>query len=169
MILINLIKKGHHLIKDYLKKSDTILDATLGNGNDTLFIAPYVLKVISFDIQDIAIKRAKEKLKNIKNVKIIKDNHKNIANYNYTFNGAIFNLGYLPGGDKNIMTNYPDVISSLNILIKQETLRFILITLYPKSNLLETKKVLEFFKNKKIETYSDKENPLSPVVVFYLK
>lgn len=96
----------HNLIEKLASKEKIAVDATLGNGNDSLFLAPLFKKVYSFDIQDLAIKRSKEKLKHLKNVKIIKDNHMHLANYiEEKIDLIVFNLGYLPGSDKKICTN----------------------------------------------------------------
>ena len=96
----------HKLIENIANKDKIAVDATLGNGNDSLFLAPLFKKVYSFDIQDLAIKRSKEKLKDYNNVEIIKDNHIRLTNYvNDNIDLAVFNLGYLPGSDKKICTN----------------------------------------------------------------
>ena len=50
----------HELIKGLNNSDKVAVDATLGNGYDSLFLAPLFKKVYSFDIQDLAIKRSKE-------------------------------------------------------------------------------------------------------------
>lgn len=93
-----------------LSKKDIAVDATLGNGNDTLFLSERVGKegeVYSFEIQKEAIDKFNELLveKNISNVKVIHSGHENMDKYLIKKPKAImFNLGYLPGGSKNIKT-----------------------------------------------------------------
>lgn len=167
---MRLTEIGHNLIKGHLKESDTILDATLGNGYDSLFLVSKVKRVIAFDIQDVAIKKSKELLKDFNNIEYIKDSHANIDKYDYKFDGAIFNLGYLPGGDKKIQTQKDSTMKALNYLVRQKPLRFILITVYPKSNKEEANAVLDFFVklDENITIYNDMDNPDSPIVIFFL-
>jgi len=100
------VKHYHNLINSIANAKKIAVDATLGNGNDSLFLAPLFKKVYAFDIQDLAIKRSKEKLKDYNNVVIIKDNHIRLNEYiNEKIDLVIFNLGYLPGSDKKICTN----------------------------------------------------------------
>ena len=45
---------SHQLLKNTVKIGDTVIDATVGKGNDTLFLASLVGKtgqVIGFDVQ----------------------------------------------------------------------------------------------------------------------
>ena len=96
----------HELIEDIASKEKVVMDATLGNGYDSLFLAPLFKKVYAFDIQELAIKRSKEKLKDYDNVVIIQDNHMHLKNnINEKLDLVVFNLGYLPGSDKKICTN----------------------------------------------------------------
>ncbi|MEJ7220935.1 class I SAM-dependent methyltransferase, partial [Staphylococcus gallinarum] len=85
--------------------------ATCGNGNDTLFLAQNVPNgfVYGFDIQQLAITNTEQKVATFSNVKLIKDSHNNVKQYIKAehigkIDAAIFNLGYLPKGDKSIVT-----------------------------------------------------------------
>lgn len=93
-------------IKERIKECDIAIDATLGRGNDSLFLSGIAKKVYAFDIQDEAIEYSKELFKNnkIDNVTIINDSHENISNYISNCDIVMFNLGYLPKGDKSITT-----------------------------------------------------------------
>ncbi len=100
------VRYYHDLIKERASLTKIAIDCTLGNGNDTLFLAPLFKEVIAFDIQDLALKRSKEKLKDFSNVKMIKANHMHLDEYiKEKVDVVIFNLGYLPGSDKKICTN----------------------------------------------------------------
>lgn len=106
------VEFSHFLLKQQIKPGDTVIDATAGNGYDTLFLAKLVGdngNIFAFDIQKKAINRTKETLveNNLLNrVKLICDGHENLNNYfnNNTVDGIIFNLGYLPNSDKKITT-----------------------------------------------------------------
>ena len=81
----------------------------MGNGYDTLFLSTLVPngKVYAFDIQESAIKSTEQKLieNGVSNVTLIHASHSEVKKYVETpINAAMFNLGYLPGGDKSIHT-----------------------------------------------------------------
>ena len=99
---------------------DYVVDGTAGNGNDTLFLAKLVGdkgKVFSFDIQKQAIDITKEKLLNsslLPRVQLLHCSHENISKYvKARIKGAMFNLGYLPGGDHSITTKGGSTVISI--------------------------------------------------------
>ncbi len=103
-----------HFLTDLVVSKGLVVDATLGNGHDTLFLINNYKKVISFDIQELAIKRSKKLLDGYANIDIIKDNFINIPKYvNQPIDCLIYNLGFLPGSDHKIKTNPTDVVLSL--------------------------------------------------------
>lgn len=140
------------LIENYIKKASVAIDMTCGNGIDSKLILDSfdIKKLYCFDIQQQALDNTKNLLKNYRNYEIILDNHKNFDKYikeNVDF--AIYNLGYLPRGDKEITTNYIDVEESLNKLLnKLNKNAVIIITFYPGhlSGKIESKEVLTFLK-----------------------
>ncbi len=97
------------------KEGLNFVDATCGNGFDTLFLcktAGLSGHVKAFDIQEQAIERTRilleTNLEN-KNYEIIRDSHEYINKYlSEKIDVVIFNLGYLPFSDKKITTK-PDV------------------------------------------------------------
>ena len=121
------VEFSHDLLKRHISQGDRVLDATAGNGKDTLFLAELVGpqgKVWAFDIQKKAINNTDKLLKdnNVREqVSLIQAGHENLNEFvEEPVMGIIFNLGYLPGGDKNIVTR-PEttlkaLISSLEIL-----------------------------------------------------
>ena len=108
----NIVKRCHELMLQN-QKYETAIDATVGNGYDTLFLAKHYKQVIGIDIQPLAIKRSTEKTKDIDNVILYLDDFNNIDKYNYA-NLIVFNLGFLPGSNKKIKTQ--DYTSNLAIL-----------------------------------------------------
>ncbi|MEC8209342.1 MAG: class I SAM-dependent methyltransferase, partial [Verrucomicrobiota bacterium] len=112
---MRLTEKVHHILTNHLKDGDLAIDATAGNGFDTIFLAEQVGasgKVIAIDIQDSAIQSTEQKLESaglIDRVKLVADDHAAtlrilIANNRDKVAAITFNLGYLPGSDKGIQT-----------------------------------------------------------------
>jgi hypothetical protein len=98
------------------------VDATVGNGYDTLFLAHRVGpkgKVLGFDVQKGALAGAREMLKfvgSLDRVSFIHDSHSRLANYlpaEAAIQGAMFNLGYLPRGNRQIMTRPDTTVMAL--------------------------------------------------------
>ena len=113
---MRLTEKVHHILTNHLQEGDRAIDATAGNGYDTLFLAEQVGpcgKVIAIDIQDCAIRSTREKLESaglIDRVRLMTDDHatalRNLITINVGKIAAItFNLGYLPGSDRSIQTS----------------------------------------------------------------
>ena len=111
--------KALHYSKELLRTLITqfpdgsFIDATLGKGNDLISILThpnFTGMVLGFDIQAEAIKTTQERIDTQLfngNYRLIHDSHANLVNYidhKKLLNGAIFNLGYLPGGDHSITT-----------------------------------------------------------------
>ncbi|MFP4187176.1 MAG: tRNA (mnm(5)s(2)U34)-methyltransferase [Acholeplasmataceae bacterium] len=124
---------SHLLLADLVKKKDVIVDATMGNGHDTLFLARICSYVYAFDIQDEALRRTRTLLDEhgITNVELIKDSHSRIPDYVQDFQGVIFNLGYLPKGSRELTTRSKTTIRALDRLLPLSDTGFILIVCYP--------------------------------------
>ena len=122
MVKFDAVHHAHAAIKRVLNKDMVALDATAGNGYDTLFLAKQSRLVYAFDIQALAIKNVQQRLReaNINNVKLIHDTHANIDNYvKEPIMAAMFNLGYLPGSDKTVITEPPSTIKALEVVFKK--------------------------------------------------
>jgi len=80
----SVLEFAHTLLKNHLSKMDNSIDMTVGNGNDTLFLASISNHVYGFDIQTQAIEITTDKLKNhnVDNVSLFLDSHENIDHYN---------------------------------------------------------------------------------------
>lgn len=109
-----IIAFSHKLLQEVITPNDITVDLTAGKGHDTLFLAPISKRVYSFDIQEKAIQYARKLTKDYQNIKFICDNHINIKKYVKTkIKGAIFNLGYLPGENKEITTTKENTLKAL--------------------------------------------------------
>lgn len=106
-------KIAHNIIKSYSENNNVALDGTLGNGFDCNFLSELFKTVYAFDIQSTAIENYAKK--NKENVILINDSHENITTYiKEDIDVAMFNLGFLPGGDKSITTKSESTIKSIN-------------------------------------------------------
>ncbi len=64
-VIKNSLGQSHDMIQKIVLPGDIVIDATAGNGNDTLFLAGLVGetgRVYSFDIQARAIEKTRKKL-----------------------------------------------------------------------------------------------------------
>lgn len=97
---------AHAFLDEILTDQDTALDATMGNGHDTLFLAQRAGKVVAFDIQEQALSATAEKLEKagLTNAQLVLIGHENLDQYVDECKAAIFNLGYLPSADKSVIT-----------------------------------------------------------------
>ena len=120
------IQFTHQLWTKILEKGDIAVDATCGNGHDTLLLAKLCIgesvgKVIAFDIQNQAIEKTSERIKQNLNtderslVKIYHDSNVNLFKRVEQKSAAliVYNLGYLPGGDKSKTTQTEDTMESV--------------------------------------------------------
>lgn len=116
---------AQELVKERLREGDVAIDATCGTGYDTVFLAELVGKkgkVYAFDIQREAIKQTRSKLEEeglLSRVELICDTHSKLDSYIMEQAGAVmFNLGYLPGGDHNLVTKPETTIEALKKSLK---------------------------------------------------
>ncbi len=171
----SILNRVRLICEKIVKPSDYVVDATCGNGNDTLFLSKMAKKVFAFDIQALAIDKTKSLLdiNNIKNVQLINDSHdkidKYLKEYDKKLTLILFNLGYLPGEDKNITTNHKIVINAikkgLNMLNNKG---IILVVCYPhKEGKKESKTLLKYLDDNKIayKIYKNTDNINAPFLI----
>jgi len=122
---VPLVKQAHNKLSGYIQDGDVVVDATMGNGFDTVFLAQAVGKhgkVYAFDVQAKAIDSTKARLNEAgvtERVCLIHDSHANLSVHLKsenigTIRCAMFNLGYLPGTDKADKTKPQSTIQALN-------------------------------------------------------
>ena len=108
-----ILEFSHRLLKTAAGEGDTVVDATVGNGHDTILLAHLVGdqgKVFGFDIQEQAIINTRKKLEDeglTQRVELLHQGHETIhevLRQETRLSATIFNLGYLPRGDKSIIT-----------------------------------------------------------------
>ena len=110
----NISDLSHYIIKDFVNNKKVAVDGTLGNGYDTDFLASLFDKVYSFDIQKEACENYLNKKKD--NVAVINDSHHLFDKYiDEPIDCIMYNLGFLPGGNKEITTLHKTSLESIKI------------------------------------------------------
>lgn len=117
---------AHHYWKQLIQSGDTVIDATCGNGHDILLLSHLTLAdgkghVVGFDIQESAIQKTTDLLRtNLQQeqfdcIQLIHGSHdlfpENIRSSSVRL--VVYNLGYLPGGNKQITTRVETTLASV--------------------------------------------------------
>lgn len=149
------IDLAHHYWKQLLQDGGWAIDATCGGGQDTLLLAELLLDkassgVIAIDIQEEAISRTRELLSpaHLAKVHLFQQSHVDFPSLADTvpIKLVVYNLGYLPRGNKQLTTQTPTTLQSV-----QNALRLLVpggalsITCYPghPEGAIEEKALLE--------------------------
>ena len=125
------LKSARYIASDcmrrFLRPGDTVVDATMGNGHDTLTLCQLVGetgRVYAFDVQEAAVASTAARLREAgvaDRATLIHAGHQHMADYvTGPVNAVMFNLGWLPGGDKTVTTHWDSthqaVASALELL-----------------------------------------------------
>lgn len=119
-----LVQLAQTLLGKYLREGDRAIDATLGNGHDTLFLARSVGedgRVYGFDIQQSALDNTWLRLDQAGlagRVSLYHAGHESMtiqlsASLHGQIRVVMFNLGYLPGGDRQRTTTVVTTLSAV--------------------------------------------------------
>lgn len=112
----------HHCLEAHLKPGASVLDATAGNGHDTLKCAQLVApdgQITAVDIQTTALENCQKKLSNAKLDQLCRFHRGNHAlifkdlNPPQPYDAILFNLGYLPGGDHSCISTPKNTLLAL--------------------------------------------------------
>lgn len=152
--MLDLLELHKYFICRHLKEGDVAVDFTMGNGHDTEFLSKTVGAtghVYAFDIQQQAIDSTAKHLKEVgcpDNYTLIHDSHHKVKDYvKGKIKAGMFNLGWLPGGDKSIYTlretTLPAIQAALELLDKDGIIN---IAIYPghEEGDLEGKMVVDY-------------------------
>ncbi|MBB6445774.1 tRNA (mnm(5)s(2)U34)-methyltransferase [Bacillus benzoevorans] len=116
------------LLAKAIKPGDAVVDGTLGNGHDAELLCELVGdsgQVFGFDIQETALRNSLKRIEKrdfTDRVTFYQRGHEHIKEsippqYHGKITAAIFNLGYLPGGDKTLVTQPETTISAIEQLL----------------------------------------------------
>jgi len=112
---------SHFFIKERLQSGDLAVDATCGNGVDTVLMAELVGSaghVWGFDLQEAALRNTENILaeKGLSGqVSLHLCGHDNLQGIVFgAVKAVVFNLGYLPGGDHKVTTHAATTVAALN-------------------------------------------------------
>lgn len=110
-ILPQIIRFADSLAARAITPGDTVIDATMGNGHDTVKLAQWVGPeglVHAFDIQAQALRKTQERLQEqglFERCRLHLCGHQMMRDkVNTEVSVVLFNLGYLPGQDKSVTT-----------------------------------------------------------------
>lgn len=125
------IDLAHAYWRQLLVPGNCVIDATCGNGNDTLLLAQIVLqdgatgRIIAMDKQQQALDAARQLLarhlssERLSHVSFYQQCHSSFPDEIGKESVAliVYNLGYLPGGNKNLTTLSATTIQSLEAVL----------------------------------------------------
>lgn len=178
----------HSFIKQQVKPGDLCIDATMGNGNDTLLLCQLAGPsghCTSFDIQETALLNTRTLLESKgipgSSYTLLLKSHESLGSYAEpeSVSCIVFNLGYLPSGDHILATKPGSTLTAIEqglSLLKKGGLMAICIYSGGDSGFEERDAVLDYLKrlNPKhflvivSEYYNRPNNPPIPALAIRL-
>ncbi len=175
----------HSIISSQVEEGGTYVDATMGNGQDTLLLcrlAGKQGKVWAFDIQKQALQNTENLLSAhglCDRAELILDGHENIDRYLSPESADLicFNFGYLPGGDHTIATRAETSLAAIRKgleIIKHGGMMSLCIYSGGETGFEEKDRILEYLKELPPreytvianEYYNRRNCPPMPVFIF---
>lgn len=176
-------------VQPRIQPGDTAIDATAGNGHDTLWLCQAVGengRVFAFDIQDAALATTRQRLENAHlahRATLLRRSHDTLLDslpdtQLGTVAAMVFNLGFLPGGDPAVITRAATTLAAMQAglqLLKRGGI--LSVTLYPghPGGCEEADRVLDWLAalpTAQFEMRAERHpqnNPASPFPVFAIK
>lgn len=126
MGFLSVLSFAHRCVSERLRPGDIAVDATAGTGADTAFLCAAVGAkgtVYAFDIQQEALDRAAERVARLPDapprLHLLLRSHADMleaipASVHGHVSAVMFNLGYLPGGDPDIITRPESTLPAMN-------------------------------------------------------
>jgi hypothetical protein len=125
------VRWSHALLASRLRPGDVVVDATMGNGHDTLFLARHVLpggRVFAFDVQTEAVEQTRLKISNLQSqipneISLIHAGHETFPTHlpdelKGQVRAFMFNLGWLPGANtKGTTTKTETTLEALRLTV----------------------------------------------------
>jgi predicted methyltransferase len=123
--MLRAVEYAHQLLRERLVPGDMAIDATAGNGHDTLFLTKLTGPggmVFAFDVQEAAIAATRGLLEREGVVggtwRLFHAGHETMREaipkqWHGRVAAVVFNLGYLPGSDKSVITTAGHTLTAL--------------------------------------------------------
>ena len=122
-------RSAHHwawaLMSEALTEGSLCIDATMGNGHDTLRMCQLTGpggQVWAFDVQEEALAATDRRLREAgvrERAELILDSHVRMeAHVDVPVDGVMFNLGWLPGHDKARRTQPESTLAAVNAALR---------------------------------------------------
>ena len=119
------LRNARHLAADYMmrtiKEGDTVVDATMGNGKDTLFLCDLVGEsghVYAFDVQAEAVERTRERVEEAgytARTTLLLAGHETMKEHvPASVQAIMFNLGWLPGAQHVVTTQTETTLKAVS-------------------------------------------------------
>jgi tRNA A58 N-methylase Trm61 len=132
MGLLFAVSQAQSWVREHVRPGDIVIDATAGNGSDTLFLARTVGSnglVYAFDIQSEALEQTQSKLESaldqasLAPVYLIHAGHEEMSDrisldHEGQIAAVMFNLGYLPGASSPIITEAETTLPALESALR---------------------------------------------------
>lgn len=119
--LTGVVPFTHGILRSALQHGGIAVDATAGNGHDTVLLADWVGPqghIYAFDVQASALAQTQQRLQQAdlaQRATLIHDSHAHLAQYvHQPVQAMVFNLGWLPGSDKHIATQPSSTVAALD-------------------------------------------------------
>ena len=152
------LETAHGIWRNIVLPGDIVIDATCGNGHDTLFLANLLLQngtLYALDIQPEAIAKSRQSIEEAfskevcARIKFVEGCHSKFPSeiQSGSVKLIVYNLGYLPGGDKALTTQLQTTLESVTSALELLTTGgMISITCYPghDEGMIEEKALVEF-------------------------
>ncbi|MFC5701959.1 class I SAM-dependent methyltransferase [Cohnella faecalis] len=131
MGFLSVLSMAQRFVTERAVAGDTLVDATAGNGVDTLFLARLAGergRVFAFDVQEAALANTRDRLDRepspcrLAEVTLCQAGHETMAervprSLHGGVRAVMFNLGYLPGADPAVITRTETTLAALEAAV----------------------------------------------------
>ena len=160
------------LWKKHLNPLDLVIDATCGHGLDAVFLSHLPVSLVLIDIQLEAINSSRKNLAHRQDIAFYHQSHTHFPSLPKPPRLIVYNLGYLPGGNKRLTTQRESTLMSLQAaldLLAEDGL--ISMMCYPghEEGALEAIAIKKFVQHHPHKVISFFENPSSPFLILLAK
>lgn len=175
--MVSLTEIAHQFVSQVVQSGECVIDATCGNGHDTLFLAKLVGergKVFACDVQSQALAATRQRCAEHSHLEFFCESHTALLQrlsqeYHNSIGAIMFNLGYLPGSDKELTTTAATTREAIEhswSLLRERGLLSILAYVGHSGGIEEAAAVeeslLERVQDRYVKTLSWPESTLSP-------